>query len=131
MLITCTVQRDVVHAGYLALALIAFRQQQQQQQVLVGDGSRSSSVKRLAAGRVLSWLQVFNFCVMAAMLIYQVRIVFSQSHNTSLAGHRNMDMVGACRRFLWYEVVLGHIAGQPFQGLHGILQVGQALLVAS
>jgi hypothetical protein len=72
VLITCTVQRDVVHAGYLALALIAFRQQQQQQQVLVSSSSRSTSVTLLAAGRVFGWLQVFNFCVMAAMLVYQV-----------------------------------------------------------
>lgn len=53
----CTVQKDVVHAGYLGIALLFFRQREQ----LMIPGSQ-----------LFAWLPAFNFVVMLLMIIYQV-----------------------------------------------------------
>ena len=52
----CTLENDVVHAGYLALALLLFRQRE----VLRGERSH-----------LFKWLAIYNFGVLALTLAFQ------------------------------------------------------------
>jgi hypothetical protein len=77
VVVVCAVQRDITHAGYLALALIGFRHRQPQPAASgpVQNSAAPAGVGRgpdQASANLLAWLQTFNVCVMAAMLLYQV-----------------------------------------------------------
>ena len=52
----CTVDNDIIHAGYLALALFFFR---------------SRVVLRVRRNNLFSWLPLYNFAVMVTVLAYQ------------------------------------------------------------
>lgn len=52
----CTVENDVIHAAYLAIALLLFRRR---------DTLRSER------GVLFKWLPLYNFLVMAVTLAYQ------------------------------------------------------------
>jgi hypothetical protein len=52
----CTLENDVVHAAYLALALLLFRRR---------------DALRLEGGRLFRWLPAYNFGVMLLTLLYQ------------------------------------------------------------
>ncbi|KAL6770350.1 hypothetical protein ACKKBG_A34605 [Auxenochlorella protothecoides x Auxenochlorella symbiontica] len=53
----CTLENDVIHAGYLALALLFFRQR---------------IALRAAPGRLFWWLPLYNMAVLVITLIYQI-----------------------------------------------------------
>lgn len=57
MVVLCSIQKDVVHAAYLAIALLFFRRRQQLQ---------------VPGCRLYYFLPAFNYGVMCAMLAYQV-----------------------------------------------------------
>jgi len=52
----CTVENDVIHAAYLAIALLLFRRR---------DTLRSEG------NRLFRWLPIYNFAVMLVTLAYQ------------------------------------------------------------
>ncbi len=52
----CTLENDVIHAAYLALALLLFRRR---------------DALRLQGGRLFRWLPAYNFAVMLLTLLYQ------------------------------------------------------------
>ena len=52
----CTVENDVIHAAYLAIALLLFRRR---------------DTLRYDSNRLFKWLPLYNFLVMLITLIYQ------------------------------------------------------------
>lgn len=52
----CTVENDVIHAAYLAIALLLFRRR---------------DTLRYEGNKLFKWLPVYNFLVMLVTLIYQ------------------------------------------------------------
>lgn len=52
----CTVENDVIHAAYLAIALLLFRQR---------------DTLRFGGNRLFKWLPLYNFLVMLITLAYQ------------------------------------------------------------
>jgi hypothetical protein len=84
----CTLQKDLLHAGYLAITLLLFRQRHKLLKqpaaaaaAVVTNTASSSNNGPAAAGRgagsssssdLLMWLPLFNFFVIAATLAYQV-----------------------------------------------------------
>jgi hypothetical protein len=52
----CSLQRDIIHAGYLAIALLLFRKRLE---------------SRAPGAHMFTWLPAFNFLVMVAALAYQ------------------------------------------------------------
>ena len=52
----CTVENDVIHAAYLAIALLLFRRR---------------DALRFEGNKWFKWLPVYNFIVMLITLIYQ------------------------------------------------------------
>lgn len=88
----CAAQRDLVHAGYLALALLFFRKRQRLRVVAAappaaagaatsgvaaqqgrGGGSWSGGYFSRGPPPLFKWLPAFNFVVMMLQLAYQVR----------------------------------------------------------
>ncbi len=89
MVAVCTYQKDVVHAGYLAIALLFFRQRSQ----LMVPGNR-----------LFPWLPAFNFLVMLLMVAYQVGYMCEQgasqqlecSRTTARSGCRSIRRCSTC-----------------------------------
>jgi hypothetical protein len=100
--LTCTMQKDLLHAGYLAIALVFFRQRSSLmtaplqlppaavttesaaaaasdgQPAGLGRSGLSAGLSSNSSGRrpnrnLFAWLPAFNFLVIAATLAYQVR----------------------------------------------------------
>ena len=67
----CTLENDVVHAAYLALALLLFRRR---------------DALRLEGGRLFRWLPAYNFGVMLLTLLYQAPLadVWGRPHGPRL-----------------------------------------------
>ncbi len=64
----CIKQKDLLHAGYLAITLLFFRQRTQ---LMMAPAAPHGTV--LARGaRLFLWLPAFNLFVMGLTLIYQV-----------------------------------------------------------
>lgn len=66
----CIKQRDLLHAGYLAITLLLFRQRA----VLMAAVPTGGGAVRGA--RLFLWLPAFNLLVMALTLLYQVGAAF-------------------------------------------------------
>jgi hypothetical protein len=66
VLCACAAQRDLLHAGYLAIALVLFRRR--------GAALASSHGDEVAAAasRLALWLPGFNFAALLVLLLYQV-----------------------------------------------------------
>lgn len=60
----CCVQRDLIHAAYLALTLLLFRRREE---------------LRLRGNGLFVWMPLANVCVVAAMLLYQTPVVAMRS----------------------------------------------------
>lgn len=66
----CIKQRDLLHAGYLAITLLLFRQRAV---LMAAVPTGGGAVK---GARLFLWLPAFNLLVMALTLLYQVRAAF-------------------------------------------------------
>lgn len=97
----CTMQKDLLHAVYLAITLVFFRQRHRLMTATAADSSSSSSREWQLDRRQFQWLPIFNFCVMLATLIYQV------SSNTVVECQLASYTYASCRALLsgprlWY-----------------------------
>lgn len=63
----CIKQKDLLHAGYLAITLLFFRQRTQ---LMMAPAAPHGALAR--AARLFLWLPAFNLLVMALTLLYQV-----------------------------------------------------------
>jgi hypothetical protein len=64
----CIKQKDLLHAGYLAITLLFFRQR------AVLMAAMPAGVGAAKGARLFLWLPAFNLLVMALTLLYQVRV---------------------------------------------------------
>jgi hypothetical protein len=63
----CITQKDLLHAGYLAITLLFFRQRTA---LMTAPAARQGTAAK--AARLFLWLPAFNLVVMALTLLYQV-----------------------------------------------------------
>jgi hypothetical protein len=64
----CIKQKDLLHAGYLAITLLFFRQR-----TLLMTAPAAQHDRAAKGVRLFMWLPAFNLLVMTLTLIYQVR----------------------------------------------------------
>ena len=81
----CTVENDVIHAAYLALALLLFRRR---------------DALRMQRQSLFKWLPLYNFLVMLITLAYQAP--FNSTWDHKLRPY----LVSSYRVLWWYSIVV-------------------------
>ena len=76
----CALENDVIHAGYLALALLLFRRRE---------------TLRVERSKLFKWMAIYNFAVMALTLAFQAP--FEDAWGTIWEPQRKVKRCSACK----------------------------------